>query len=113
MHNKGIVVVLYEDCQHQHGHESVVPVVHFLPGGEQTDVQSIQDGDGLRKQIADSPQSEENTDGQIHLRRPQIPSRTIDERLRVRTVERTMMKKLNQRGCRMSDPSSEMSFVFR
>ena len=56
-------------------------VIHFLSSREQTDVQSIQNNNSLHQKIADSPQSEENTDSQIDLHRPQqMSSRLLKER---------------------------------
>ena len=61
------MVFLHQHRQYQHRHESIVPVVQFLPAGEQSDVQSIENSNRRHEQIHQSPQNKEQSEDQIDL----------------------------------------------
>ena len=61
------MVFLHQHRQYQHRHECIVPIVQFLPAGEQSDVQSIENGNRRHEQIHQSPKNEEQSEDQIDL----------------------------------------------
>ena len=108
----GFAILLHEGGQHQHGHESVVSVVQYFPSSEQTDVQSVQNDNSCDQQEDQSPQCQQPAHDQMDLQ-SRRGMHSADQSGKDRTIERTRMKKLNQRGCRMRLPSGETSDCVR